>query len=186
MIDNPIDYHRRSIRLKCYDYSLPGGYFITITTYKKEKKFGEITQNRMILNSFGNIAESVWLELPKHFPNLQLDEFIVMPNHLHGIIMLSNHLSNSEGILEKNEPSHIVPTIGNIIGSYKSRVVHYCLNYIKQNNSEVILGSLWQRNYYERVIRDYDELNRVREYIVQNPSQWDKDEDEDLRDLFNK
>lgn len=199
-------HHRRSIRLKNYDYSQPGGYFITICTYKRRCLFGKIVNGKMILNKFGKIAQQCWLEIPKHFPNVELDEFIVMPNHIHGIILINdtpieNNIINvgvtlavtqkfvgaTFTVAQNNNaqmnpnPTNIVnrtgaspaPTVGNIIGAYKSIVANACLKIFKENNK--FMGKLWQRNYYEHIIRNETELNKIREYIINNPLKWELD-----------
>ena len=85
---NPEKHHRRSIRLKGYDYSQPGWYFVTVVTYDRQNLFGHIENGKMILNDGGKIARKCWLEIPHHYPNVNLDEFVVMPNHVHGIIVI--------------------------------------------------------------------------------------------------
>jgi REP element-mobilizing transposase RayT len=182
-----IKHNRKSIRLHEYDYSSPGMYFITLCAQDKKCLFGDIVDDEMRLNEFGKIAQQQWLSIPNRFDDICLDEFIVMPNHMHGIIKivgapLAGALSNNVAPGNKRAPARGAPTMGGatvaigvIIGAYKSLCVHQCLQYIKQNNKNLILGKLWQRNYYEHIIRNEISLNKIREYIINNPIQWQFD-----------
>ncbi|MEJ5165965.1 MAG: transposase [Thermoanaerobaculia bacterium] len=155
--------NRKSIRLKGYDYSHPGGYFITICTYNRKHLFGKIINGKMALNDGGKIVQQYWLEIPKHFPNAGLDEFIIMPNHVHGIIMIHNNVQANDYSPSKfKSPSK---TIGSTIRGFKIAVTKGF-----RFNSNVYI--VWQRNYYEHIIRNENELNKIREYIVNNPLQW--------------
>lgn len=102
---DPSKHRRRSIRLKEYDYALPGAYFITLVAYKRSHLFGSITNETMNLNNFGNIAQTCWHEIPNHFSNVQLDEFIIMPNHIHGIIMIVEESTKSVKVTGKTSKS---------------------------------------------------------------------------------
>ena len=168
---NPDKHHRRSIRLQGYDYSQPGIYFITICTKNHECLFGEILNGEMRLNEFGKIAHQCWLEMPHHFPHIQLDEFVVMPDHIHGIIVLNNivgakKFSPLQNITPFRSPSK---TIGSIIRGFKIGVTKG----FRQNTDIYVV---WQRNYYEHIIRNEVELNRIRQYIIDNPKKWKTDE----------
>jgi putative transposase len=179
---NPEIPQRQSIRLKEYDYSQHGAYFITICAQNRECLFGEIMNGNLKLNQFGIIASDEWTKLSKKFANLEIDEFIIMPNHVHGILIL-NHtvgaplagaLVNIGNYLNR-APARDAPTIiGNIVGTYKSLVANTCLKIFKSNNKS--MGKLWQRNYYEHVIRNEKSLEQIREYIINNPINWQKDE----------
>ncbi len=149
--------HRRSIRLNGYDYSTSGGYFITICMHDREHLFGDIVNEIMELNIFGDIARSHWQQLSQHHPNIIMDEFIVMPNHLHGIILLDALIENTKSISE-------------IIRGFKT----FSAKAI--NKERGLRGApVWQRNYYDRIIRNELELDRVRQYIINNPHNWDVD-----------
>jgi len=156
---NPEIHHRHSIRLPEYDYSNPGTYFVTICTHEKKCLFGSVTDDCMVKNNIGELIEKVWMELQKRFPTIKTDEFIVMPNHVHGIIWITEKSSNGS------------PTLGSIIRVFKS---------ISAIDANKIIGrsgaSLWQRNYYERIIRNDYELYNIREYIKNNPAKWRYDE----------
>ena len=168
MTCNPDKHERRSIRLRDYDYSQAGAYFITICTHKKEYAFGDIRDGKIELAAIGKIASKYWIEIPEHFDAVELDEFVVMPNHIHGIVII-NHVGvqNFEPLRHKYQ--HVIPkSIGSIIRAYKSMVSHWC-----RNNGHNYFR--WQRNYYEHVIRNEDDLDEIREYIVNNPLKWHLD-----------
>ncbi|NQV17320.1 MAG: transposase [Armatimonadetes bacterium] len=183
-------FHSRSIRLHNYDYSQSGAYFITICTHQREWLFGEIRNEKMLLNEFGNIARNEWIETPKIRPNIELGEFIIMPNHIHGIIWIKDNLSksvlgggegkvDSKGVLQyapttiPTVPTFTSPskTIGAIIRGYKSSVTKQ-INIIRKLPGFAV----WQRNYYEHIIRNERDLNNITQYIKFNPSNWDKDD----------
>jgi REP element-mobilizing transposase RayT len=196
---DPLLHHRRSIRLKGYDYSQEGAYFITICCHNRICRFGEIVgaglaPAQMQLNEYGNIAYNEWAKLPERFPNLELDVFQIMPNHMHGIIVLNDvgagasptpiaptqfddikNGQSSNGRIKNNtgQPQGIAPTVGDIVGAYKSLVANGCLKIFKINNEK--MGKLWQRDYYEHIIRDDRSYQTISEYITNNPSKWADD-----------
>ncbi len=183
-------YRIESTRLPHYDYSQPGAYFITIVTQNRQCIFGEINNGKMFLNELGEIVKQCWLEIPVHFPNVKLEEFVVMPNHVHGIIIITESIKNKNGesgggggggggggvetnnysSLRNKRPRGTSKTIGSIIRGFKIGVTKY----IRQHNPSI--KSIWQRNYYEHIIRNDDELNRIRKYINENPLKWNNDE----------
>ena len=184
--------NRQSIRLKHYDYSQPGFYFVTIGTENRIHRFGNITDGNIQLNQLGKIVTKQWNDLPNRFPNIQLDQYITMPNHIHGIIRVGAPLAGARNdfagarnnmvrrdlranVHRDRATARVAPTIGNIIGSYKSLCVHNCLQWIKSNNSSFFIGKLWQRNYWEHIVRNENELNLIRDYIRQNPQKWEMD-----------
>jgi len=178
---NPEIHHRRSIRLKDYDYSQPGAYFITICIHGRECILGDIIDGNSRLNQFGNIVKEEWLRTEQIRPEIRTDEFVVMPNHIHSIIMVRNDIPNKTvgayrctpqnwahgGAPLRREPK----TLGSIIAGFKSIVTHR-INSLRKTH----LTPIWQRNYYEHVIRNEDDLDRIRQYIIDNPSKWDEDE----------
>ena len=194
---NPEKHHRKSIRLQGFDYSMPGAYFITICVKNRECLFGKINNGKMKLNKYGKITQQCWLDIPNHFPHAKLDEFIVMPNHIHGIIILDNivvvgannysplqqqthqNLSPTQthqNFLSANQPMHnnlnqcgTSKTIGSIVRGFKIGVTKWF-----RQNTEIY--TVWQRNYYEHIIRHDDELNRIRKYIIENPMNWEMDQ----------
>lgn len=179
---DPRIHHRRSIRLKGYDYARAGAYFITICTHDMKCMFGTVDNKEMILNELGEIAYNEWSKLPERFTNSELDVFQIMPNHLHGIIIL-NTIQTTVGATLAVAPSSfgatvkvaptIVSTLGDIVGAYKSIVSNECLNFFKEKNER--MGKLWQRNYYERIIRDDLAYQNISNYIINNPVKWDAD-----------
>jgi len=173
---NPDKHHRRSIRLKGYDYSQPGAYYITVVTHGRECLFGEIVDGNMILNDAGKFARKCWVEIPKHFPHTDLDEFIIMPNHVHGIIVIVENDKNVGAIhvlpLRESPMQRRKMILPKIIGRFKMNTAKH-IN--KMRNSPGV--RVWQRNYWEHVIRNENELNRIREYIINNPLQWEMDKE---------
>jgi len=162
-------YNRHSIRLKGYDYSLCGAYFITICTYDKKKTFGKIIDNKFYESEFGNTIKEEWFNLKERFENLETKEFILMPNHIHGILLLNT--DNSDGDSEKSRQINL----SNIVGAYKSITSIKCLEFFKKKNPDKFIGKLWQRNYYEHIIRNETEYNKIGEYIITNPEHWFED-----------
>jgi REP element-mobilizing transposase RayT len=154
MFYNPEIHHRRSIRLQGYNYSQAGAYFVTICTFQRQHLFGTVNNGEIQLNPIGQIVSGSWQKIPQHFPNAELDEFILMPDHLHGIIVIS----------EQAEQSISLTTI---IQNFKS-IATRKINKITQNSGV----SIWQRNYHERIVRNDQELHRLREYILTNPENW--------------
>jgi putative transposase len=162
---NPDIHHRRSIRLKHYDYSQEGAYVVTVCTNDKEWLFGDVINGEMQLNDMGNVTLQCWKEIPKHFPNAVLDEFIVMPNHIHGIVIF-----NAAGAKNISPLQHGTSmTIGSVIRGFKIGVTKWA----RANGAS---HDPWQRNYYEHIIRNQPELNKIREYIINNLLNWETDE----------
>jgi len=158
--------NRHSIRLRGYDYSESGLYFVTICTRNRECLFGDIVDGKMILNETGKIIETVWESLPDHHP-VVLDEFQIMPNHIHFIL---ETLPSRRGIA-RNAPTFGNVTAGSlpcIIRSFKSE----CTKLIRVKSPNI---HIFQRNYYEHIIRAENDLNKIREYVNINPLIWDRD-----------
>ena len=156
----PQIHHRRSIRLQGFDYSQAGAYFITICTH-----------NRALFLQAERVQEvvrSAWHDLPVRFPSVVLDEFVIMPNHVHGIIMLMGAASGAP----TDRAASGAPTLGRVVRAFKS------VSAITANEALGRSGQpFWQRNYYEHVIRDEEELNVVRRYVRENPLRWSDDPD---------
>jgi len=165
---NPIKHHRRSIRLRDYDYSSAGAYFVTICAYKKECVFGDIIDGQMMLNSAGKSVYNSWQWLEEQYDHVELDQFIVMPNHLHGIICI-NDVCGRGG--SRTAPTMKQKPLGRLIGAFKT---------VSTKQTNIIChasgNQLWQRNYYENIIRNEESLNRIRDYIQNNPIKWELDE----------
>ena len=175
---DPQKHHRRSIRLKNYDYSQVGAYYITIVTCQRDPLFGRIVNEEVQLSAYGRIADECWRAIPEHFPTIEVDAYVIMPNHLHGILVIheigmATNPSPSAGARHASplRPHGVEPgSIGAIVGSFKSAVT-------KRIGREIKATSIWQRNYYEHVIRDERDLNRIREYIQSNPANWERDKE---------
>ena len=174
MTFNPGIHHRRSIRLRHYEYSRPGAYFVTICTDQRECLFGHISDGKIVLNDTGRSVRYVWENLPSRFPSIALDSFVIMPNHIHGIIEIVGAalaLPPNPAVHKKGAASG-APTLGDVIRAFKS------ISAIRVNHLLSRYGQpLWQRNYYEHIIRNEEELNRIREYIQNNPLNWEMDEE---------
>jgi len=175
-------YDRRSIRLQNYDYTQNGAYFITICTHNRECVFGSVINGQMQLNEEGKIAELCWQHIPQHFPQSTLDEFVVMPNHIHGLIILDNSAT-----LIRDQPAvpllaheqfskPVSGSIPTIVRSYKSAVTKQ-INALWQTPSH----TFWQRNYYEHIVRNLTEMEKIHRYIANNPASWALNPDNDAR-----
>ena len=167
---DPNKHHRRSIRLKGYDYSQAGAYYVTIVTYQRDCLFGDIMNKEMILNDFGKVADECWSAIPEHFPLVELGAYVVMPNHVHGIIVIHD----GRGTIYR------VPTIEQFgkptVGSLPTIVRTYKAAVTRRIGREHNATGIWQRNYYEHIIRDEKDMQNKTDYIESNPSLWDKDD----------
>ena len=162
--------NRQSIRLPNYDYAAPGEYFITICTEEEACLFGYVENGKMHCNRFGHIIERVWAETPLVRPELVLGPFIIMPNHIHFIVEIKS--SNPVESVLANSPINLSRkprSIASFIAGFK-RVCTVEVNKLAGHKSDV-----WQRNYYEHIIRNSEDYARIAEYIQTNPSRWDED-----------
>jgi len=174
MTYDPDKHHRRSIRLKEYDYSSAGAYFITICTYNKECIFGNVTNSEMQPNEYGMIVENEWVKTAEIRSNIIIDKYIVMPNHVHGIIIILDDGRDTEHRVLTFEQfgrptSNSIPTI---IRSFKA-VTKKRINEIRKSYGKTV----WQSRFYEHIIRNKDELDKIRQYIINNPLQWEFDKE---------
>ncbi len=183
---DPAKHHRRSIRLKGYDYAQAGAYFITMCTQDRACLFGDVVDGNMRLNDAGRMVVAEWAMLPERFPNVVLDAFVVMPNHVHGIIITTTSVgaglvpaldagTAATGATTTGATTRVAPTVGDVVGAFKSRVTVEYVRGVNASGWPPFRGRLWQRNYYEHVIRDEVSLNRIRKYIRDNPAHWDLD-----------
>jgi putative transposase len=184
---------RKSIRLKNYDYSSLGYYFITICIQERKCLFGEINQGKMVLNNVGKLAKQWWLKIPGRFKNIELDEFQIMPNHMHGIIVNNGSIhvltrcGQTHGFAPTRQnqtvgadpcvrPSVNQPSpLGKIIQWFKTMTTNQYIRNVKNKKWKPFHQRLWQRNYYENIIRTEHDLNKIREYIKINPRIWFRD-----------
>ena len=193
-IYNPQMHNRRSIRFKGYDYTQAGLYFITICCQNRACLFGEIENGKMMLNDAGAIANDCWLNIPNHFPNAILHEYVIMPNHVHGIIELvganqyspkTNHHSpnipvigdnraKNVSVIGDNRAKNVSPlrspskTVGSVVRGFKIGVTKW----MRQNTD---IFHIWQRNYWEHIIRDDISYENISQYIINNPTKWNND-----------
>ncbi len=184
-------YRIASTRLENWDYGWDGAYFITICTRNRENYFGKIENGKMQLSQIGVIADILWYEIKNHAKNIELGEFVVMPNHIHGILILTENgngtdngnvetghaLSLQSSLQSPSQPPKTIGqqrfqnigknTVSSIIGGYKSAVTKHA----HRLNFEFD----WQRNYWEHIIRNENEYNRIAQYIINNPAKWEND-----------
>jgi putative transposase len=212
---DPRIHHRRSIRLKGYDYRQAGGYFVTMVTQGREELFGEVVNGEMILNDAGEMIVRWWLQLPNKFPNVNVDIFVVMPNHFHGIIFIIDDAKLSI----VGDDLRVVPGLGDngegkgkgehggspqrtdsprpidssrrtdspqkrpnaplsqMIQWFKTMTTNEYIRGVKQLGWKPFNGKVWQRDYYEHIIRNQSTAGRIASYIEANPARWEKDRD---------
>ena len=201
---NPEIHHRHSIRLRDFDYSGNGAYFVTLCTQGRECLFGDIADGEMCVNDAGGMVEGVLLKLPERFPGFALDEYVIMPNHFHGIIILNDigrrgdtlcspafdvgssafDQIQNEGEHQQNQGEHKVRpygtmenSLGRIMQAFKSMTSVEYVRGVNEHDWPPFPGRLWQRNYYERIVRNDNELAAIREYIAYNPMKWAEDKE---------
>ena len=197
---DPKKHHRRSIRLKGYDYSQSGAYFVTICTYKKLCLLGDEKDEEMDLNDAGRMVWKWWYELENKYRHIQPDRAVVMPNHFHGIILIHDDLHVGAALCGRpimdnpthkiqnykkgpsgwtGQPHRVAPTttLGDVIDWFKTMTTNAYIRGVKHMEWKPFPGKLWQRNYYEHIIRNEEELNKIREYIIYNPLNWALDKE---------
>lgn len=176
---------RKMPRLAGFDYSQAGAYFVTICTQKRVCTLGEIVDAEMIFSEAGRMVQEVWLDMPSHYPGVGTDAFVVMPNHVHGIIILATESADGVGAgpraclpADSGRPQGVAPTrmgLSDVVHRFKSFTTARYRHGVKRSGWPPFPGRLWQRNYYEDVIRKDDNLLNSRQYIENNPRQWDMD-----------
>jgi REP element-mobilizing transposase RayT len=176
--------NRQSIRLRGYDYSQSGAYFVTICTQNKKCFFGNMLNDEMVLNDAGQMINMIWNELPINYPGINIDKFQIMPNHVHGIIIIDKgqprDSTKGQPRGDKGQPRGVAPTasglsLPDVVHRFKSLTTARYIRGVKQKQWPSFPGKLWQRNYYEHIVRDENELNDIRKYIMENPRKWDLD-----------
>ena len=179
---DPHIHHRHSIRLKGYDYTQAGAYFITICSHQRGYVFGEIVNGEMKLNTWGETVRVEWFKTAALRDNVELydEEFVVMPNHVHGIVWLNDVGTRRRRVPTEKFGKPVVGSIPTIVRAYKSAVT-YAINGLEKSRG----GVIWQRNYYEHIIRNEKELNTIARYIYYNPFNWqlDRDNENNTRNL---
>ena len=187
MTTDPRRHHRRSIRLKGYDYRRNGAYFVTACTQHRERLFGEIAQGEMVLNQFGQIVEACWHDLPLHYPNIRLDSFVVMPDHVHAIVFIDNALFPKA--VESDRADVAVVAVAAVAAGFKPATTattvpkrHGLSEFVRAlktfsarriNELRHTPGvTVWQRDYWEHIIRNQKALRNIRTYILNNPARW--------------
>lgn len=181
---NPDKHHRRSIRLKGYDYSRPGAYFVTICVHDRECLFGDISDGQMHLNEYGKIVQTEWLKSSEIRDEIELDAYQIMPNHFHGIVIIQDGAINRDRGDRPIAPAWpIAPTstsafkmrpksLSSLMAGFQSPVTSK-INQLRGTPKQ----DVWQRNYFDRIIRNDNELNRIRKYIIENPMKWNLDKE---------
>jgi REP element-mobilizing transposase RayT len=189
---DPKIHHRRSIRLKGYDYSQAGAYYVTIVAWHREFLFGEIVNKEMRLNKVGKLVEWEWLELPRRLRYVELGASVVMPNHFHGILFIHENVGATRQGQTRPNPNlkplqTLIPdgidgsplprgpkpaSLGAIIAQFKSRVTKRIWKFPEFKNTPI-----WQRNFYEHIIRNEIDLQNKTDYIEANPLLWDEDDE---------
>ena len=157
---DPERHHRRSKRLLGYDYRSPGSYFVTLTMQRRRPLFGAIHGGVLLLSAAGAMLAEHWQALPARFPTMALDEWVVMPDHMHGIVVL------------RDGTAQAAPALGAIIGAFKSLTTNAYIAGVRAQGWPAFEGRLWQRDYYERIVRDEAALRAIRAYIERNPQRW--------------
>jgi REP element-mobilizing transposase RayT len=199
MTFHPDLHRRRAMRLRDYDYVGAGGYFVTVCAWRRQCLFGDVVDGGMRLNDVGMVVKNCWNAIPEHFRHVELDEFVIMPNHIHGIFWIKDgdfavgarHASpwsnakprqiggtiSASGMDDGTRARHASPlrgpkkgSVGAIVGSFKSAATKH-INTLRVNTDNPV----WQRNYHEYVIRGERDLLAVRQYITDNPAKWDLD-----------
>ncbi|HEU4759378.1 MAG TPA: transposase [Dehalococcoidia bacterium] len=173
---DPEFHHRRSIRLPNYDYSRSGAYFVTVCTQGRHCLFRDVVDGKVVLNSCGDIVQACWDDLPNHYEQVTLDAFVVMPNHVHGLILISDAIVVVVGAGFKPAPTKPAPTrrhgLPEIVRAFKT------FSSRRINELRGVSGApVWQRNYYEHIVRHEEELQRIRQYVHENPFKWSEDPD---------
>ena len=199
-------HHRRSIRLKSYDYARAGAYFITLCVQDRACLFGNVVDGEGRLRDAGRMVQTVWDELPVHYLGVDIDAFAVMPNHIHGIIVLDGVdrvgagpracprsacpdegqprgvaptvARRARGVDRIGQPRGVAPTslsLPDVMHRFKTMATKRYADGVKQSAWPTFHDRLWQRNYYEHIVRDEASLNRIRQYIAENPARWPQD-----------
>lgn len=162
---------RKSPRLKDYDYTQDGAYFVTICTQNRMHLFGSVVDQEMRLNAAGMMVAGCWQWMSEKFADVELDGFVVMPNHVHGIIGLNGAIGIGDRATTLGRPYGV----SDVVGWFKTISTNHYMRGVKQADWEPFLGKLWQRSFHDRIIRSEKECNTLREYMLTNPARWEDD-----------
>ena len=165
MLYDPQQHHRRSIRYPGYDYSSEGAYFVTICVHDRASLLGGVQQGKALRSDAGDMVAVWWRKLEERFANVELDAWIVMPDHLHGVIVLHEGLG---------DPASNRRTLSRMVQWFKTMTTNAYIRGVDENQWEPFSGRLWQRSYFERIVRHEAELNAIRQYIEENPQRWEE------------
>jgi len=165
---------RKSVKLKYYDYSNPGLYFITLCVHEKKHLFGSIKKEKMYLNQAGKMLEKWLLKIETKFDGIKCIHHQVMPNHLHGIIKISDKMTEEENIPEGSAGVGY-PTLFDVVGWFKTMSTNEYIKHVKKEGWQSFDRKLWQRSFYEHIIRDGEEYEHAVLYIKRNPERWGED-----------
>jgi REP element-mobilizing transposase RayT len=169
MKDDRAQYHRRSLRLRGYDYGMPNWYFVTACIQHRAPLFGEVVNDTVCLTPAGEMVAALWEQIPDRFPHAALDLSVVMPDHVHGIIAIE-HTGPAEGVSRH-------ASLSGILQWFKTNTTTTYIRGVKTSGWPRFEGRLWQRTFYDHIIRDDRDLDRIRTYILDNPVQWSMDEE---------
>jgi putative transposase len=171
---------RHSLRLQGFNYAREGMYFVTVCLKDRACLFGDISDGKMILNDAGRMIQAVWDDIPSHYAGIETDAFIIMPNHIHAIIAIVGATPCGRPNLDKGQAQGPAPTelsLADVVHRVKTMTTKRYADGVKQMGWPPFHGRLWQRNYYEHIIRDDASLNLIRQYITEKPPRWAEDEE---------
>ncbi len=188
---DPQRHHRRSLRLKGYDYTQPGAYFVTICTQHGECLFGNVTETTMVFSHAGCMVQAIWEQLPQRFLPIELDAYVVMPNHFHAIVIFVGASLVGAPLVDCQDKAFPVsarsragtrpaptvqnPSLGDVVGAFKSITTNAYINGVRRRSWPPFDRRLWQRNYYEHMVRTERALQAIQQYIADNPARWHLD-----------
>ena len=176
--------HRRPLRLQDFDYSQNGAYFVTIVTQGRRCLFGEVVNGEMVLNDAGGMVENTIIEIPDHYPGIIVEAHVVMPNHIHVMIMIEYPVRagpracpGQDGHPQGGAPTTKRLSLPDVVHDLKSLTTHRYMDGVHEKQWQPFPGRLWQRNYYEHIIRDEKDHLAIYDYIISNPLNWERDEE---------
>ena len=170
---DPYRHRRRSTRLAGHDYAQSGAYFVTIVAQDRACMFGEIVDGKMVLSDVGRMIDAAWREMPDHYAGVALDVYAVMPNHVHGIVVLTRPADTVGASPCARPVGHL--SLPDVVHRLKSLTTARYRRGVDEHGWIPFRGKVWHRNYHDHVIRSDAELARLREYITDNPRQWHED-----------